>query len=117
MAELLDENENPQFERLLTSFADIFGAYFIKHDYSSEDPRGARLNLMDTKPEDESVAQRNCLSLCLSAYLPIYHLCCSIYIHLHFLLRTYRLPPSLREQKAACSAFDGRESTHDPARL
>jgi hypothetical protein len=74
VAELLDENENPEFERPLTSFAHIFGAYFIKRDYSLEDPRGARLSLMDIKPEDELVAQRTCLSLCLSAYLSIYHL-------------------------------------------
>jgi hypothetical protein len=84
MAELLDENENPEFERILTSFAHIFGAYFIKRDSSSEDPRGARLNLEDTKLEYESVASRTRLSLCLSAYLSLYHLCCGIYIHLHF---------------------------------
>jgi hypothetical protein len=61
----------------LPSFAHIFGAYFIKRDYSSEDPRGSGLNLMDTKPEHELVVQRTCLSLCLSASLP---LCLSIYI-------------------------------------
>jgi hypothetical protein len=70
MAELLDENENPQFERLLTLFGHIFGACFIKRDYSSEDPRRAGLNLMNIRSEDDSVAQRTFLSLCLYTYIP-----------------------------------------------